>query len=929
MSYKIGDIQEVRSDAPSDAANALPVDPRHQNRRIPVVGPIAVTPLKQRGAWAPPKSRRPDYVVPAREYGEGMEAADVGIDLGAYDYQSYRIGAGLTATMSRVSTTATTTSGAALTAATTSGGSKTVTMTAPQAEAAQMLNDAANGRNVLSRVDDKFAALLRDTPNAHAIIDALPQPMVPAYYPNFKQDLKARPLSALLNLQKPIENLVKDTIRNAISIGGSTADVFNIAPPGAPAFMVRMGIDPPPEVKDPTGRESATRMLMLQNFLILAWLRPDLLAVGFVKTLVDEFGRAKTAAEKAKVLDKAVALLNMVRSSGFSLGGTDKPGQKFVTALANEIKSKFPDLSFFRDITQAAQDTQNVVAFWSDYIRLMAGELGLDTGYTKRWQLACIRIEKDKTDSGVRWEIDNVAGVRPEQNDGQNAPASLRGLQRRGDALNWPATHPVFNPNFRNLLDDAKRELDWCRHTICDPGELYQFDYKDNGRRSYTFEGGPKLPFGGTNFNHKNLWKVATVKDPPSKVLSGDAFSNAVMNILRQTGAVGPVKNSLADRIAARLSQGADLISGAGIPGVSNAVSFITDKLGFPALSLPNNPSFPALGSFGLAGTQLIPVGNFRIGQTVVGEGSAGAGAGGGGSMAIVTSLCESLAPVVIPMVVQIAMSLIMAMTGAGGSPAEVIAAAENAKNALSNAKKAKRDADTAKRDADTAKLAADQASQQANAARTSAAGPNLSRPQAEVIATQAAQTKQSANAAKATADAQATAAQTSSEAAAKAADDAQAAANKAQDAANRVAQTEMMTQLATRSALAATSAAMQGVSVLGQWYVGQANTGAGGAGAGGTSAGMQQAKAALDEAKAAAKEATTIADDTAAQANTVKQTAAQVTQTTQATQTTLDSITAWWEQNWKAAAAGSAAGLAVVGLGVAAFLLMNKKKKK
>lgn len=284
MSYTIRGVQEIES-SQNDPSVRGHEDPRHQNRRIPVVPPPVEVSIRQRGAW-------PDRRPKLDGYGASFGAAS---NLGApYD----------------------------VTKAT-------------------------------RAIDALGAAAIAAVPGLPAAIDRIPPTPT---YPSFKSDFKTRPVSAFLNLLTPLENLARDTVNNAVSIGGLTT--LNLMPPGVPPKNIKMGLALPPQITDVTVKEGLVRLLVVQNWMILGYMRPQLLAAGFVKALVDESRRGIQNAAKVSAI--ATSLLRQATAGGIAFSGFGavtfpaNPGRTFLTEAAKGIKAAFPQLPFLQDIARAA-----------------------------------------------------------------------------------------------------------------------------------------------------------------------------------------------------------------------------------------------------------------------------------------------------------------------------------------------------------------------------------------------------------------------------------------------------------------------------------------------------------------------------------------------------------------------------------------------
>lgn len=223
---------------------------------------------------------------------------------------------------------------------------------------------------VLQKADSDAAAAMAKVPGLHAFIDMHPSP---PFYREFTRDLKVRPVSALINLFRPFENIAFDTINNAISLGGLTT--LNIAPPPLKPVNVRLGLDVPAEIKDPTVRETLKRWKLVQNFMILSYMRPQFLAAGFVKALVDEARRAP--ANLAVVMQAVAVLIDSIRQQGYSLGTVNRAAaDTFTRELVRGLKVAFPTNPAVQALTavsaQAEYDTRKLGPVLSKLAQVLA-----------------------------------------------------------------------------------------------------------------------------------------------------------------------------------------------------------------------------------------------------------------------------------------------------------------------------------------------------------------------------------------------------------------------------------------------------------------------------------------------------------------------------------------------------------------------------
>ncbi len=170
-----------------------------------------------------------------------------------------------------------------------------------------------------------------------AVIDRLPNP---PYYANFTQDLKTRPIDAMLNLLSPIQNLIQDSINIANARSGVSSRRIGL--PGTPQVDVVMGLDVPAVVTNPTDREALKRLMIVNNFMILGTQAPGFMARGIAEALVNEIARG--GARAADALLTAKSLVQAAVSSGIPLGAWAPmaPTSAMLKALVAELKSRIP-----------------------------------------------------------------------------------------------------------------------------------------------------------------------------------------------------------------------------------------------------------------------------------------------------------------------------------------------------------------------------------------------------------------------------------------------------------------------------------------------------------------------------------------------------------------------------------------------------------
>ncbi len=220
------------------------------------------------------------------------------------------------------------------------------------------IQDSAGPLQMITQANAGIAQLLQPL---GPVIDLIPNP---PYYTSFTSDFKVRPIDALLNLIKPIQNLVYESIENANRISGVATRRVGL--PGTPQVDVVMGLQLPGGMS-PTDAEFTKRLKAVNNLMILGYQDPVSLARGIVQTLVNE---GQHGVEIARSIIQTIASKG-VPLAGFGAGPT--PPTKFLKAMADALRAGMPN------VPEIASAIQAKLAAFNQAVAQAAGQIAAAT----------------------------------------------------------------------------------------------------------------------------------------------------------------------------------------------------------------------------------------------------------------------------------------------------------------------------------------------------------------------------------------------------------------------------------------------------------------------------------------------------------------------------------------------------------------------
>lgn len=411
----------------------------------------------------------------------------------------------------------------------------------------------------------------------HPLIDRVVQD--PPYYKGFKKDLKVKPVDALIGLVSPIDNFFYDWVNNSLSVSSIKAGgVRRVGIPALNQLQVdfTMGFGAPANM-DAVTAQYFKRLQAVTNITVLAVQDPPALAKGLVKTLVDA---AKAGAEEARrAAEIATGFVKYAANAGIKfMPGMDKyfkgfsgieqdaEGKlnQFLQSLVIEIKNQMPSLPIFNEIQRIITESTEMVQFMSDYLVWLYSSVGAQLGAYPvpfNYWVAAYRVDIDNGDTQMQRTITEMRN-------------KLYALGGKGDAQGWNG--PVYNRAFKTLIfDNINSDLDTISRNVSDlaskrqqGGRLagYFSGPADSIKRG--FEAGkqaasstvqaaagaassvasaiPGVPIGDPRYS---LINAAISYGPPSKLLSGGAFSDKFFGILRGAGVLDNVRGTVIDRV--------------------------------------------------------------------------------------------------------------------------------------------------------------------------------------------------------------------------------------------------------------------------------------------------------------------------------------------------------------------------------------------